>query len=128
PQENNGHPGQGNPGQGKKKDGKASLLNDEPVFIASADTDVQRYLRYFHAVAPSDTNKVYATVKATLYEYQKTITSKGVVSFKIIDAKTGALLSVEKMPGEFVWSSRWATFNGDERALSAEQLKLTQQK
>lgn len=132
-QENNKQenaPGE-NKESGKKKDGKVSLFDQEPVFIASADNDIDRYLSYFAStlgVAALDTNKVYATVKATLYQYQKKITSQGTVSFRIIDAKTGALLSVEKMPGEFVWVSEWATFNGDERALSAQQLKLAQQK
>ena len=80
------------------------------------------------AAIEADTNKVYGTVKATLFHYRKTTTAKGVVSFRIVDAKTGALLSAEKMPGEFVWVSEWATFNGDERALSAEQLSLTRLK
>ena len=85
-----------------------------------------RYLDVYTAEA--DTNKVYGTVKATLYHYTKTTTSKGIVSFRILDAKTGALLSAAKMPGEFVWKSEWATFNGDERALSEEQIKLSKQK
>jgi hypothetical protein len=131
PQENNkkeNEPGE-QKGAGKKKDGTGLLYDKEPVFIASGDNDIHKYLSYFSStLAELDTNKVYATVKATLYEYQKKITSKGIVSFKIIDTKTGALLSVEKMPGEFIWVSEWAAFNGDERALSAEQLKLIRQK
>jgi hypothetical protein len=92
------------------------------MFIASSEAG-SNYLRYLDT--PSDTNKVYGTVKATLYQYKKTTVSRGVVSFRIVDAKTGALLASEKMPGEYVWVSEWATFNGDERALSAEQLRLT---
>ena len=105
------------------------LHHAEPVMIASANNDPDHFLRYLDlSTAEADTNKVYGTVKATLYHYTKTTTSKGIVSFRILDAKTGALLSAEKMPGEFVWKSEWATFNGDERALSAEQLKLSKQK
>lgn len=110
----------------RKTDSHALLFNGTPVFIASLETGSASYLRYLET--PADTNKVYGTVKATLYQYKKTTTSKGVVSFRIIDAKTGALLSAEKMPGEFVWVSEWATFNGDERALSPEQLQLTRLK
>lgn len=110
----------------RKTDDHALLLNGEPVFIASLESGSAGYLRYLEMA--NDTNKVYGTVKATLYQYKKTTTSKGVVSFRIIDAKTGALLSAEKMPGEFVWVSEWATFNGDERALSAEQLRLSRLK
>ena len=111
------------------KNERAARYDQGPVFFASADEDPEQFLRYlaFQYVA-SDTNKVYGTVKATLYHNKKTTTANGVVSFRIIDAKTGSLLSVEKMPGEFVWVSEWATFNGDERALSAEQLQLTRLK
>lgn len=124
--------------KGKAKGtGKLQTENNEPsllfsadeMLLASRDNSADAMFRYLHSVGvPADTNKVYGTVKATLYHYTKTTTSKGIVSFRIIDAKTGALLSVQKMPGEFVWKSEWATFNGDERALSAEQLKLTRQK
>lgn len=110
----------------KPKSGKSQTTNRQPVFYASADNDPTKWLAY--SMYDVDTVKIYTTVKATYYYYKKTTTSKGVLSFKIIDAKTNALLSVEKMPGEYVWISEWATFNGDERALSPEQLKITKQK
>jgi chemotaxis protein histidine kinase CheA len=106
----------------RKTDDHVLLFNSAPMFIASSEAG-SNYLRYLDT--PSDTNKVYGTVKATLYQYKKTTVSRGVVSFRIVDAKTGALLASEKMPGEYVWVSEWATFNGDERALSAEQLRLS---
>ena len=31
----------------------------------------------------------------------------------------------DKMPGEFIWISEWASFNGDDRALSQQQLNMT---
>jgi hypothetical protein len=108
--------------------GPSFLLHDQQLLIASATGDPSDMFRYLYSSVAADTNKVYGTVKATLYHYTKTTTSKGVVSFRIIDAKTGALLSSEKMPGEFVWKSEWATFNGDERALSADQLRLSKLK
>lgn len=122
--------------KGDKGTGKADKQDERyfhppvsaPVLLASRETDPADIFRYLPAFFEADTNKVYGTVKATFYHYIKTTTSRGIVSFKILDAKTGALLSIEKMPGEFVWKSEWATFNGDERALSPEQLKLTQQK
>lgn len=124
--------------KGKGPGGSASIESDyhkflkavnQQVLLASSTTDPYSILRYLTAdIIPGDTNKVYGTVKATLYHYTKTTTSKGIVSFRILDAKTGALLAVEKMPGEYVWKSEWATFNGDERALSSQQLQLTKQK
>lgn len=76
----------------------------------------------------ADTTKIYAKVKATYYHFQKTTTSSGIVSFRILDAKTKAILSAEKMPGKYVWVSEWATFNGDERALSPLQLEIAKQR
>lgn len=128
----NDNKGKVNKGTGKVDpdyEGHSLLFRSDEMLFASRDNNAEAFLRYVHTLdAPADTNKVYGTVKATLYHYTKTTTSRGIVSFKIIDAKTGALLAVQKMPGEFVWKSEWATFNGDERALSAEQLKLTRQK
>jgi hypothetical protein len=101
--------------------------NDEPLLMASAGGTHDLW-KYFEVTTTEtvDTIKVYGTVKATFYHYRKTITSKGVINFSIVDAKTNGLLTVEKMPGESVWVSEWARFNGDERALSPEQLRLTQ--
>lgn len=131
----NGKPQDDKKGKGNKGTGRLQLQTDyevlfhEPVLWASSDTDHSHLFHYLPTpVVQPDTNKIYGTVKATLYHYTKTTTSKGIVSFRIIDAKTGALLSVQKMPGEFVWRSEWATFNGDERALSPAQLTLTKQK
>ena len=69
--------------------------------------------------------KVYTTVRARLFVYTKTLTSNGVLDFKIIDPNTNSVISQEKMPGQFVWQTEWATFNGDERALTDRQLNLT---
>jgi hypothetical protein len=67
---------------------------------------------------PEPTNrKVYGTVKATVHVFNKSLTSRGVLDFKIIDAHNQRVLTQEKMPGEFVWYSEWGYFNGDERAL-----------
>ena len=123
--------GKGGKGTGSLNDrheAHYALLLTDPILFASRENNPSEILSYLHPEIVADTNKVYGTVKATLYHYTKTTISKGIVSFRIIDAKTGALLSVQKMPGEFVWKSEWATFNGDERALSAEQLRLTKQK
>jgi len=50
------------------------------------------------------------------------------VNFQIVELPSNRILSVEKMPGEFVWVSEWATFNGDERALTPRQLQISKQK
>lgn len=81
-------------------------------------------------VAMPDGSKApaYGTVKAKLKIYHKEVVSKGLLSMRILDARTDAVLLARKFPGEFVWFSEWASFNGDERALSKEQLALCERR
>lgn len=67
---------------------------------------------------------VYNTVKAKLTTYRKELISNGLLSMVVVDAKTNGVLSTRKFSGEFVWVSQWARFNGDERALTDEQLRI----
>ncbi|MFM9945805.1 MAG: hypothetical protein ACKVQB_11305 [Bacteroidia bacterium] len=72
--------------------------------------------------------KTYGTVKATLHTFTKTLTSSGLLDMRIVDANTGSLISQNKLPGTFVWETRWGWFNGDERALTADQLNYIKQR
>ncbi|HEY9008439.1 hypothetical protein [Ohtaekwangia sp.] len=67
---------------------------------------------------------VYNTVKAKLNTYRKEILSSGLLSLIIVDGKTNGVLTHRKFNGEYVWVSQWARFNGDDRALSDQQLAL----
>jgi hypothetical protein len=69
---------------------------------------------------------VYNTVKAKLTTYRKEIISNGLLSMIVVDAKTNGILTTRKFNGEFIWVSQWARFNGDERALTDQQLKICQ--
>jgi len=71
---------------------------------------------------------VIGEVKAEYTEYTREIISNGLLSMKILEAQTERIIMHEKFPGEFVWVSRWASFNGDERALTEEQIELTKYK
>ncbi len=73
-------------------------------------------------------SEVYATVEAELTTYEKSLVSSGLMDFRIIDARTNKVLKADKIPGTFTWVNRWASYNGDKRALSEEQLELTQLK
>ena len=46
----------------------------------------------------------------------------------VVDAKTNGVLTHKKFTGEYVWVNTWARFNGDERALTNEQLQLCKQR
>ena len=70
---------------------------------------------------------VYATVKATFTENTRQIVSRGLMSMRIMDAKSNTVVFHEKFPGEFIWVNKWGNFNGDERALTSEQIKIANQ-
>jgi hypothetical protein len=118
-----------NNSKGASGAGYGSLIqkNHDQLLLASNETKAWMF-GITDEPPTSDTVTIYGKVKATYYHYQKTTTSKGIVSFRIIDAKTKGILSAEKMPGQYVWISEWATFNGDERALTPLQLEIAKQR
>lgn len=67
-------------------------------------------------------------VSAKLTNYTREVSSGGVLQYKVIDAYTNKVLEQKKIPGSFVWVDEWASFNGDERALTKEQLELCKKK
>ena len=69
--------------------------------------------------------QVLGTVKASYTEYTREIVSNGLLSMKIMEGGTNRVIMHEKFPGEFVWVSKWANFNGDERALDEDQISLS---
>lgn len=71
---------------------------------------------------------VYGTVTAHLSIFETTISSGGLLDMTILEARTNRILNQQKMPGTFVWQDVWATYKGDERALSSEQLALTRKR
>jgi hypothetical protein len=78
--------------------------------------------------AEPTSRKVYGTVKATVHVFNKSLTSRGILDFKIIDAHNQRVLTQEKMSGEFVWYTEWGYFNGDERALDEYFLEVVKLK
>lgn len=67
---------------------------------------------------------VYNTVTAKVTTIRREVVSQGLLSMIINDTKTGAVLAHQKFPGRYLWTATWARFNGDERALTAQQLEL----
>ncbi len=66
---------------------------------------------------------VYNTVTAKLNTFRREIKSGGLLSVRIYDEKN-QLIEQRNFSGEYVWYTTWNTFNGDERALTAEQKRL----
>lgn len=67
---------------------------------------------------------VYNTVTAKLITVRKEVVSEGLLSMIVVDAKTNAVLTHRKFPGRYEWFTTWGRFNGDERALTPQQLEL----
>jgi tetratricopeptide (TPR) repeat protein len=71
-----------------------------------------------------ETIPVYGTVSAKFTAYAKTIMGDGQLLFVISDAETGRIILQQRFVGEYQWRHEWASFNGDERALSPKQKEL----
>lgn len=68
---------------------------------------------------------VYGKVNATIIKSRKAVRSRGLLSMEIFDYQTNKTLLREEIPGEFTWVNEWASFNGDERALTTSELNMT---
>lgn len=71
---------------------------------------------------------VYGEVKADFQRYEKTIESGGLLNIAIVDPNNQSILFQQKIPSTTVWENEWATYQGDKRALTKEELALTQEK
>lgn len=79
-------------------------------------------------IGKSKGEPVIGTVKATLKINEKSISGRGVLDFKIMDTSLNKVISQEKFPSNYTWSIQWASYNGDKRALSQEELDLVNTK
>ena len=70
----------------------------------------------------------YNTVKAKLSTFRQEISSTGVLSLRIVDAQNNRDLQLKNLNGQYVWATNWATFQGDDRALTNEQKKMCGQR
>ena len=66
----------------------------------------------------------YNKVTAKLITTRVEVKSRGLLGMRVIDAYTKGTVYNEDLPGEFVWFSEWATYQGDERALTKEEKNL----
>ena len=74
------------------------------------------------------THDVYGTVEAEFSRHKKTLASSGVLNFEIKDAYSNSTVVHRKLVSEDVWIHEWASYNGDKRALTKEELALTKEK
>ncbi len=71
---------------------------------------------------------VYNTVTAKVTTVRKEVISRGLLSMIVLDGKSNGVLTHKKFSGEYTWFSTWGRFNGDERALTDQQIQLMKKK
>ncbi|MFN8347975.1 MAG: hypothetical protein U0X91_23420 [Spirosomataceae bacterium] len=67
---------------------------------------------------------VYNKVTAKLTRSRKSVLSSGVLDMQIMDFRTKSVVNQEKFRGDYNWYCEWGNFNGDERALTADQKRI----
>ena len=67
---------------------------------------------------------IYGKVTAKLTKNRKTVHSSGLLDMRIEDFQTKRIVNQEKFTGEYNWMCEWANYNGDERALTAAELRM----
>jgi len=66
----------------------------------------------------------YSTVTAQLNTFRREISSRGILSLRIVDALNNRVLQQRNFSGEYVWGTSWSTYKGDDRALNKEQKEM----
>jgi len=64
----------------------------------------------------------YGTVRANLSIFEKNISSSGLLDLTITDWQSRKVVQQQKIPGTYVWRDSWASYKGDDRALTKQQL------
>ena len=72
--------------------------------------------------------KAYNTVRAKLKIYRRELISQGVLDVTIIDLPRNNVVSQRKFPGQFTWFVEWGSYNGDDRALTNDELAICNRK
>ena len=102
-------------GATRDSDSEKEVTSKDSVKVGSATIDGRKV-------------DVYDRVKAKYKQYKREVVSTGTLQVEVVDARTGKVVVQRRFPGTFTWRSEWSTFNGDERALTKEQLDATKRK
>jgi len=72
--------------------------------------------------------EVIGVVKAKVSINRMEVISKGLINLTIKENKDDKDLINDNIVGEYVWFNEWGHYNGDERALTVEQIEITNRK
>ena len=87
-------------------------LKKEDVYMGEAEAD------------SGEVVKVYGTVYADYIEYCKTISSRAQLMIQVVDGNTARVIQRQVIPSQYNWTEKWASYRGDKRALSADQISF----
>ncbi len=76
----------------------------------------------------TDTTFVRKTYRAKLKTYTDEVVSSGRLQYRVIDFPDDKLMRDKLIPGTFTWVNQYGIFVGDAKALSDQQLAITQNK
>ena len=103
-----------------------NYYNDTRPNISSRSENIQRNVKVGEKKTPDGkTEDVMETVKGTITYYTKSKTANSNATVVISDAKTTAVLQDTRVDGNSQWQYIWASFKGDSRAMTGDQLNLT---
>ncbi len=71
---------------------------------------------------------IYGTVKATLSIFDKKVASSGLLDMTVIDYNSNQIVRQRKLSGTYIWEDQWASYKGDERALTKQQLAISKKR
>lgn len=103
-----------------------NYYSDTRPNTSSRSENIQRDVKVGEKKTPDGkTQDVMETVKGTITYYTKSKTANSNATVIISDAKTSAILQDTRVDGNSQWQYTWASFKGDSRAMTGDQLNLT---
>lgn len=103
-------------------------LQFRELFVGPVNSSSRNYTRTANIDVTNSGNTLtkptMQTVTATVYETTRTMVSNAVLEMRILDRATGRTTFTDRYPGNYTWKSVTATYKGDKRALTQEDLRL----
>jgi hypothetical protein len=97
--------------------------------VSSRNESMSRQVKTGETKGPDGkTQDVMQTVNANVVYYHKTITADGYANVVITDASNNSVLQNMNVSGPVNWSSDWATYQGDSRALNSNASSMIQRR
>ena len=117
--------------------GVHQIISGEVTFLAASKPNhiknTQRYTKevaigtetYTDDDGKEKTRNIYGEVKATVTVHSISASAQVQASYQVLHAETAEVLNSEMVSGSRQYDFTWATYNGDQRAISKDVRKLT---